>query len=76
MSAAVFVKSESGDSYLYSFETGESIENIKTVLNADIEMFEPISEYYVNVGCDTSDEVLNSLEMIMHRLFKLSWSDR
>ena len=39
MSIAIYIKSESCDSYLYSYDTGTSEEKIKEDLESDLDMF-------------------------------------
>jgi hypothetical protein len=73
MSIAIFVKSESCDSYLYSYDTGTTEEQIKEDLESDLDMFRPISEYMVQVSSSESPSTENRLEIIMSDIFNQSW---
>lgn len=73
MSIAIFVKSESCDSYLYSYDTGTSEEQIKEDMVSDLDMFRPISEYMIQVSSSESPSLENRLEIIMSDIFNQSW---
>lgn len=73
MSIAIYIKSESCDSYLYSYDTGTSEEKIKDDLETDLDMFRPISEYMVQVSSSESPSLENRLEFLMSDIFNQSW---
>ena len=73
MSVAVYVKSESGDNYVYSFSSTETLLDIKTRLMNDIEMFQPLAEYEVSVSRNESEDMLSSVEDLMQYVFEQSW---
>ncbi|QQG32296.1 hypothetical protein CkP1_0133 [Citrobacter phage CkP1] len=73
MSVAVFVKSESGDYYLYSFGDNESEEQIKEQLEDNLSYFSPICEWMVSTSDDTSPSVETRMTEFMNELFDRSW---
>ena len=73
MSIAIYIKSESCDSYLYSYDTGTSEEKIKEDLESDLDMFRPISDYMLQVSDSESPSSENRLQIIMQDIFKQSW---
>ncbi|ASJ79356.1 hypothetical protein SHP1_034 [Salmonella phage SHP1] len=73
MSIAIYIKSESCDSYLYSYDTGTSEEKIKEDLESDLDMFRPISDYMVQISDSESPSSENRLQIIMQDIFKQSW---
>lgn len=73
MSIAIYIKSESCDSYLYSYDTGTSEEKIKDDLETDLDMFRPISEYMVQVSSSEIPSLENRLEFLMSDIFNQSW---
>lgn len=73
MSIAVFVKSESADSYLYSFNDNESVDDIRNRLSTDLEMFSPLSEWLVEGSFDSDEDQIEEVESICHRLHEISW---
>lgn len=73
MSIAIYIKSESCDSYLYSYDTGTSEEKIKDDLENDLDMFRPISEYMIQVSSSESPSLENRLEFLMSDIFNQSW---
>ncbi|QUL77627.1 hypothetical protein [Yersinia phage vB_YenM_P8] len=73
MSIAIYIKSESCDSYLYSYDTGTSEEKIKDDLETDLDMFRPISDYMVQVSSSESPSLENRLEFLMSDIFNQSW---
>lgn len=75
MSIAVFVKSESADSYLYSFNDNESVDDIRNRLSTDLEMFTPISDWIVNGSFDCDEDMIEEVESIMNRLREISWGE-
>lgn len=75
MSIAVFVKSESADSYLYSFNDNESVDDIRNRLSTDLEMFTPISDWMVQGSFDCDEDMIEDVESIMSRLREISWGE-
>lgn len=75
MSIAVFVKSESADSYLYSFNDNESVDDIRNRLATDLEMFTPISDWMVEGSFDCDEDMIKEVESIMQRLREISWGE-
>ena len=75
MSIAVFVKSESADSYLYSFNDNESVDDIRNRLSTDLEMFTPISDWMVEGSFDSDEDMIEEVESIMQRLREISWGE-
>ncbi|HIH9267911.1 hypothetical protein VPA32_orf133 [Klebsiella phage vB_KpnM_VPA32] len=75
MSIAVFVKSESADSYLYSFNDNESVDDIRNRLATDLEMFTPISDWMVEGSFDCDEDMIEEVESIMQRLREISWGE-
>ncbi|AHI61033.1 hypothetical protein CG98_gp130 [Enterobacter phage PG7] len=75
MSIAVFVKSESADSYLYSFNDKESVDDIRNRLSTDLEMFTPISDWMVEGSFDCDEDTIEEAESIMQRLREISWGE-
>ncbi|WFG78563.1 hypothetical protein VIPECLOM01_00131 [Enterobacter phage vB_VIPECLOM01] len=75
MSIAVFVKSESADSYLYSFNDNESVDDIRNRLSTDLEMFTPISDWMVEGSFDCDEDMIEEVESIMQRLREISWGE-
>lgn len=75
MSIAVFVKSESADSYLYSFNDNESVDDIRNRLSTDLEMFTPISDWIVDGSFDCDEDMIEEVESIMQRLREISWGE-
>lgn len=75
MSIAVFVKSESADSYLYSFNDNESVDDIRNRLSTDLEMFTPISDWMVDGSFDCDEDMIEDVESIMSRLREISWGE-
>ncbi|UGL59970.1 hypothetical protein PP428_gp154 [Escherichia phage vB_EcoM_RZ] len=73
MSIAIYIKSESCDSYLYSYDTGTSEEKIKDDLETDLDMFRPIADYMVQVSSSESPSLENRLEFLMSDIFNQSW---
>lgn len=73
MSIAIYIKSESCDSYLYSYDTGTTEEKIKEDLESDLDMFRPISDYMVQVSDSESPSLENRLEFLMSDIFNQSW---
>ena len=73
MSIAIYVKSESCDSYLYSYDTGTPEEQIKDDLEADLDLFRPISEYKVHTSGIESPSKETRVELIMQDIFNRSW---
>lgn len=73
MSIAIYIKSESCDSYLYSYDTGTSEEKIKDDLETDLDMFRPISDYMIQVSSSESPSLENRLEFLMSDIFNQSW---
>lgn len=67
--AAVYLKSESGDSYLYCFEE-ETIIFIAEKLRGDMEMFCPLCEYKV-AGNDKT--FVEYVENVMSQIYDESW---
>jgi hypothetical protein len=76
MSVAIYVKSESGDSYLYSFENTETAADIRAKMLDNIEMFEPIADCRVSIGKCTPANVQQEVDLIMDEIYDLSWSNR
>lgn len=75
MSIAVFVKSESADSYLYSFNDNESVDDIRNRLSTDLEMFTPISDWMVDGSFNCDEDMIEDVESIMSRLREISWGE-
>lgn len=75
MSIAVFVKSESADSYLYSFNDNESVDDISNRLSTDLEMFTPISDWMVDGSFDCDEDMIEEVESLMQRLREISWGE-
>lgn len=75
MSIAVFVKSESADSYLYSFNDNESVDDIRNRLSTDLEMFTPISDWMVDGSFDCDEDMIEEVESILQRLREISWGE-
>ena len=75
MSIAVFVKSESADSYLYSFNDNESVDDIRNRLATDLEMFTPISDWMVEGSFDCDEDMIEEVESLMQRLREISWGE-
>ncbi|ADB81630.1 hypothetical protein CC31p134 [Enterobacter phage CC31] len=75
MSIAVFVKSESADSYLYSFNDNESVDDIRNRLSTGLEMFTPISDWMVEGSFDSDEDMIEEVESIMQRLREISWGE-
>ncbi|ULA52633.1 hypothetical protein [Enterobacter phage vB-EclM_KMB20] len=75
MSIAVFVKSESADSYLYSFNDNESVDDIRNRLSTDLEMFTPISDWMVEGSFDCDEDMIEEVESLMQRLREISWGE-
>lgn len=75
MSIAVFVKSESADSYLYSFNDNESVDDIRNRLSTNLEMFTPISDWMVEGSFDCDEDMIEEVESIMQRLREISWGE-
>ena len=73
MSIAIYIKSESCDSYLYSYDTGTSEEKIKDDLETDLDMFRPISEYRIQTSDSESPSLENRLEFLLSDIFNQSW---
>lgn len=73
MSIAIYIKSESCDSYLYSYDTGTSEEKIKDDLESDLDMFRPISDYMVQISDSESPSTEIGLGIIIRDIFKQSW---
>lgn len=67
--AALYLKSESGDSYLYCFEE-ETIIYIDRKLRDDMEMFSPLCEYKV-AGSD--EEFVEYVKNVMSEIYDESW---
>lgn len=53
MSLAVWVKSESGDAYLYSFDDNVTFEEVQEKLTDNYDYFCPLSEFHTAIGGDT-----------------------
>lgn len=66
---AVYLKSESGDDYLYCFEE-ETMIYIAAKLREDMEMFCPLCEYKV-AGNDKA--FVKYIENIMSQIYEESW---
>lgn len=75
MSIAVFVKSESADSYLYSFNDNESVDDIRNRLSTDLEMFTPIGDWMVDGSFDCDEDMIEEVESLMQRLREISWGE-
>lgn len=75
MSIAVFVKSESADSYLYSFNDNESVDDIRNRLSTDLEMFTPIADWMVAGSFDCDEDMIEEVESLMQRLREISWGE-
>ncbi|URQ04199.1 hypothetical protein vBEclMUFV01_231 [Enterobacter phage vB_EclM-UFV01] len=75
MSIAVFVKSESADSYLYSFNDNESVDDIRNRLSTDLEMFTPISDWMVTGSFDCEEDTIEEVESLIERLREISWGE-
>lgn len=73
MSIAIYIKSESCDSYLYSYDTGTSEEKIKEDLESDLDMFRPISDYMVQISDSESPSKETRIEEFMSELMAKSW---
>ncbi|EAA6275587.1 hypothetical protein DQ003_12595 [Salmonella enterica subsp. enterica] len=73
MSIAIYIKSESCDSYLYSYDTGTSEEKIKEDLESDLDMFRPISDYMVQISDSESPSKETRIEEFMSELMSKSW---
>ncbi|QBO62554.1 hypothetical protein G2285_00126 [Escherichia phage vB_EcoM_G2285] len=74
MSIAIYIKSESCDSYLYSYDTGTSEEKIKEDLESDLDMFRPISDYMVQISDSESPSKETRIEEFMSELMAKSWN--
>lgn len=73
MSVAIYVQSESGDNYLYSFGDGESEESIKDFMLDRIDYFSPICGWMVSIDGGTSPSVETRMTDFMSQLFDESW---
>lgn len=70
MSVAVFVKSESGDGYLYSFGDGESFEDIRDELESNYDYFCPLCEHYVATSHGTKPSLESRVEEFLIEMYK------
>ncbi|AIZ01908.1 hypothetical protein VR5_121 [Escherichia phage vb_EcoM-VR5] len=73
MSIAIYIKSESCDSYLYSYDKGTPEVEIKDDLEIDLDLLRPISEYRVQTSDSESPSTETRIEIIMAEIFKKSW---
>ena len=73
MSIAIYIKSESCDSYLYSYDKGTPEVEIKDDLEIDLDLLRPISEYRVQTSSSESPSTETRIEIIMAEIFKKSW---
>lgn len=69
---AVYLKSESGDDYLYCFEE-ETIIYIAEKLRSDLEMFCPLCEYKI-AGNDKA--FVEYVEHVMSQIYDESWGEK
>lgn len=67
--SAVYLRSESGDSYLYCFET-TTVEHIAEQLRENMEMFCPLCDYKV-AGSDK--DFVSDVKNLMSEIYDESW---
>ncbi|AAP76032.1 RB69ORF130c hypothetical protein [Escherichia phage RB69] len=73
MSIAIYVKSESLDSYLYTYDTDVPEEQIKDDLDMDLDLFRPIADYKLAVSNSESPSKETRIEEFMSELMAKSW---
>lgn len=73
MSIAIYIKSESCDSYLYTYDKDVSEEKIKDDLNMDLDLFSPIADYKLAVSNSESPSKETRIEEFMSELMAKSW---
>lgn len=66
---AVYVKSESGDEYLYCYEN-MFVEDIEKNLRDDLEMFCPICTY---MTAGNNEDFVSDVDTLMEVIYKDSW---
>lgn len=66
---AVYIKSESGDGYLYCFEN-QSAEDIESKLMDDMEMFYPICEVVTD---GSNEDFVSDVDTALARVRESSW---
>lgn len=74
MSIAIYVKSESGDSYLYTYDKDVPEDKIKDDLDTDLDMFCPIADYKLAVSDSESPSKETRIEEFMSELTDKSWN--
>lgn len=66
---AVWVRSESGDAYLYCFEN-KHVEDIAKELTEDLEMFCPMCEWKT---AGDNEDFVSDVDTFMYDLYDKSW---
>ncbi|BBC78188.1 Hypothetical protein KNT65_gp140 [Escherichia phage EcS1] len=72
MAVAVYIKSESGDSYLYSFEDSQSLDSIHSKLSENLDYFSPIADWTIAVS-ENSEYEESDVEETIREIYSLSW---
>lgn len=73
MSIAIYVKSESCDSYLYTYDTDVPEEQIKDDLDMDLDLFRPIADYKLAFSDSEHPDKETRIEEFMSELMAKSW---
>lgn len=71
MAVAVYMKSDSGDSYLYLWDRYDH-DKIKNHLTEEMKMFYPLAEYLISV-CGSDVDNHHKVKNIMTEIHDLSW---
>lgn len=66
---AVYIRSESGDGYLYCFEN-QSVEDIEIQLMENMEMFYPICEVVTD---GSNEDFVSDVDIMLGRVYDASW---
>ena len=74
MSIAIYVKSESCDSYLYTYDTDVPEEQIKDDLGMDLDLFRPIADYKLAFSDSERPDKEARIEEFMTELMTKSWN--
>lgn len=74
MSIAIYIKSESCDSYLYTYDKDVSEEQIKDDLVMDLDLFRPIADYKLAFSDSERPDKETRIEEFMSELMTKSWN--
>ncbi|AJD81940.1 hypothetical protein BN80_124 [Yersinia phage phiR1-RT] len=73
MSVAIFLKSESGDNYLYSYDADKSTSDIEYALQNEISYIGKIADFETATGDNCSEERETAIHDIVSKLRDQSW---